>query len=269
MPSTHTVRRAALATALCLAALLPASAQSEEDPATKPTIVLVHGAFADSSSWAGVVPGLEHEGYRVIAAANPLRSLKGDAAYVSDLLASVPGPVVLVGHSYGGSVITDAAVGHANVHALVYVAGLAPDAGESAFDLVGKFPGSTLGTALKAPVTLASGVHDLYVDPAKYAGPFAADLPAASAEAFAAAQRPVTDVALKEPSGIPAWKTVPAWFVYGSADQSIPPQVQAFMAKRAHAKQVVVVPGASHLVMVSHPRQVERLIEEAAAGTTR
>ena len=199
-------KRAILAAATALDMSEPGAAASiaaTQEPA-KVTIVLVHGAFEDSSSWNGVAPGLERAGYTVAAAADPLRSLKADAGYVSDLVKSLNGPVILVGHSYGGSVITDAALGHRNVKALVYVAALAPDAGESAFDLVGKFPGSKLGVSLAPPVTLPGGAPDLYIEPNKFSAPLAADLPAAKVELLAALQRPVTDVALKEPSGPPA-----------------------------------------------------------------
>ena len=262
-------KRGILAAAVALGMSGPgplADIAAAQEPA-KATILLVHGAFEDSSSWSGVVPGLERAGYNVISAANPLRSLKGDAAYVSDLVKSLHGPVVLVGHSYGGSVITDAAAGNDNVRALVYVAALAPDAGESALDLVGKFPGSTLGVALKPPVALSGGAHDLYVQPEKFSGSLAADVPAANVELLVASQRPVTDAALTESSGAPAWRTVPAWFIYGAADMSIPAEAHQFMADRARARKVVVVKGASHLVMVSHPGTVERFIEDAVAGS--
>ena len=133
---------------------------------------------------------------------------------------------------------------------------------------MGKFPGSELGVSLAPPVALRSGAHDLYVEPNKFSAPLAADLPAAKVALLAASQRPVTDVALKEPSGPPAWRNIPAWFVYGSADMSVPAKAQRFMADRAKAKKVVVVDGASHLVMVSHPETVERLIEDAASAVT-
>jgi pimeloyl-ACP methyl ester carboxylesterase len=178
----------------------------------------------------------------------------------------IKGPIVLVGHSYGGAVITNAAMGNDNVKALVYVAAFAPDKGESAFDLVGKFPGSLLGAALAAPVTLSEGGHDLYVDQVKFREPFAADLPEFQVRLVAATLRPVTDAALKEPSDSPAWKTISSWFIYGSADKSIPAETHAFMAKRAGAKSAVVVKGASHVVMISQPAAVAQIIEEAAAS---
>ncbi|MBJ7371689.1 alpha/beta fold hydrolase [Pseudomonas siliginis] len=232
----------------------------------KPTVVLVHGAFADSSSWNGVVKILEKDGYPVIAAANPLRSVKGDAQSVADVLASVKTPVVLVGHSYGGPVISEAAYGNANVKALVYVAAFAPEKGETAAELSGRFPGSTLGPTLSAPVELADGGKDLYIQQDKFHDQFAADVSQADAKLMAATQRPVTVAALNEAATEPAWKTVPSYFVYGDQDKNIPAQALAFMAERAHSKQTVVVKGASHVVMVSNPKAVASLIETAAAG---
>lgn len=230
----------------------------------KPTVVLVHGAFADSSSWDGVAAKLITDGYPVIGAANPLRSVKGDADYVSRIVQNVQGPVILVGHSYGGSVITAAANGHDNVKGLVYVAAFAPEAGETVAGLAGKFPGGTLGTALAQPVALPDGGKDLYIDQAKFRSQFAADVPPAKARLMAEAQRPVTEAALNEASGTPAWKSLPSWFIYGSADKNIPPAAIAYMAQRAAAKKTVEIAGASHVVMTSHPAEVTKLIEEAA-----
>ncbi|MBC7148137.1 MAG: alpha/beta hydrolase [Rhizobium sp.] len=230
----------------------------------KPTVVLVHGAFADSSSWNGVIEILQQDGYPVVAAANPLRSVASDAAYVSSLVGSIEGPVVLVGHSYGGQVITTAARGRDYVKSLVYVAAFAPEAGEAAADLAGKFPGGTLGEALAAPVNLPEGGVDLSIDQAKFHQQFAHDVPAAEAALMAAGQRPITEAALTEKSGEPAWKTLPSFFVYGDGDKNIPAAALGFMAERAGSKRTVVVEGASHVVMVSTPRVVAELIEEAA-----
>ncbi len=234
--------------------------------ADKPTIVLVHGAFAESDSWNGVIKDLQADGYSVIAAANPLRGVDSDAKAVSALLTSVKGPVVLVGHSYGGSVISGAATGHDNVKGLVFVAAFAPEAGESAVALSGKFPGSTLGPTLAPPVTLPDGGHDLYIDQAKFPQQFAADVPKEEAKLMAATQRPIAEAALGEPAGKPAWKTIPSWFVYGDADKNIPPAALEWMAKRAGSKGTVVVKGGSHVVMVSHPKTVAQLIEKAASA---
>lgn len=242
-------------------ALLSGTAMAE--PA-KPTVVLVHGAFADSSSWNGVIEILQKDGYPVVAAANPLRSVAGDAAYVSSIVGNIEGPVVLVGHSYGGQVISAAAKGRDNVKSLVFVAAFAPQAGEAAADLAGKFPGGTLGTALAAPVKLPDGGVDLYIDQTKFHQQFAHDVPAAEAALMAAGQRPITEAALTEKSVEPAWKTLPSFFVYGDGDKNIPAAALGFMAERAGSKRTVVVEGASHVVMVSKPRVVAELIEEAA-----
>ncbi len=230
-----------------------------------PTIILVHGAFAESASWNRVIPALLAQGYRVIAAANPLRSVRIDADYVAGLLAGTPGPIVLVGHSYGGAVITNAAAGNDNVRALVYVAGFALDDGESAAVASGRFPGGTLGETL-VPVPLPGGGSDLYIDQAKFHAQFAADLPANEAALMAVSQRPATAAALNDPSGPPAWTSIPSWFIYGELDRNIPAAVHAFMAERAGARQAVEVPGASHVVMISHPMEVADMILAAASA---
>jgi pimeloyl-ACP methyl ester carboxylesterase len=233
--------------------------------ADKPTIVLVHGAFAEGSSWTKVAAKLRADRYPVVIAANPLRSVEGDAASVAALLATIHGPVVLVGHSYGGVVISTAAKAGGNVKALVYVAGFAPDAGESAVALSAKFPGSALGTAILPAPTSATDV-DLYIQPPKFHAVFAADVLLLDARLMQISQRPVTQAALTGVSGPPAWKAIPSWFVYGDADQCIPATVHDFMAQRAAAKRTVVVRGGSHAVMVSHPTPVASLIEQAAAS---
>ncbi|TCU31169.1 pimeloyl-ACP methyl ester carboxylesterase [Rhizobium azibense] len=230
----------------------------------KPTVVLVHGAFADSSSWNGVIQILEKDGFPVVAAANPLRGVSSDAAYVSNVVRSIEGPVVLVGHSYGGQVISNAARGQDNVKSLVYVAAFAPEAGEAAADLAGKFPGGTLGQAIAAPVKLPDGGVDLYIDKAKFHQQFAHDVPSEQAALMAAGQRPIAEAALTEKSGEPAWKDLPSWFIYGDGDKNIPARALGFMAERAGSKHTVVVAGASHVVMISKPQFVAGLIEEAA-----
>ena len=281
-PHRWTRRRAAVPVVLAAAALLapavasasgatgshPAAATAPLRHGPKPTIVLVHGAFADSSSWNGVIARLEHDGYPVIAAANPLRGLDSDSTYVSSLLATIPGPVILVGHSYGGAVITNAAVGHTNVKALVYIAAFAPDQGESALGLTGMNPGSQLGAALvvRPYAVTGGGGADGYVDQAKFRAVFAADVPAPTADLMAAEQRPVALAALQGPSGVPAWKTLPSWYLVAGADQAIPATTEKFMAERAGA-HTLVIPNASHAVMVSHPDQAEDLIVKAAMAT--
>jgi pimeloyl-ACP methyl ester carboxylesterase len=233
--------------------------------AQKPTIVLVHGAFADSSSWNGVVDKLQSHGYSVVAASNPLRGLAEDSDYVRQLVASIDGPVVLAGHSYGGSVVSNAALGLDNVKALVFVAAFLPDEGESAVTLAGKFPGSTLGETLRpVPITRPDGsqVADLYIEQSRFHQQFAADVPAETAAIMAATQRPVAEAALAESASAPAWKHVPSWVLVATEDRNIPAQAQTFMAERAQATMVTVA--ASHAVSVSRPGEVARLINEAA-----
>lgn len=259
------VKSAFLAVAVTTALTVTASAdQNASRAGDKPTIVLLHGAFADSSGWAGVINRLTKDGYRVIAAPNPLRSVAGDAAGVGSLLSTIQGPVVLVGHSYGGTVITQAAGGHANVKALVYVSAFEPDVDENSLGLTAHDPGATLGQALSAPVALGDGSHDMYIDVKKFRAQFAPDVPKAQAALMAVTQRPVRDAALAENVTAAAWKTIPSWSIYGDADLNIPPATMAFMSKRAHSRHTVVIHGASHVPMISHPGPVAQLIEEAA-----
>jgi pimeloyl-ACP methyl ester carboxylesterase len=253
----------AMAVALLLIPWFAADASAENGQPARPTVVLVHGAFADSSSWNGVVSRLLAHGYPAIAVAVPLRGVKSDAAYVSDVLRSIKGPVVLVGHSYGGMVITEAAVGNKHIKSLVYVAAFAPEKGESAAKLSGRFPGSTLAPTLAPPVSVPGG-KDLLIRQDKFWKQFAADLPEKKARLMAVAQRPVTEAGLNDPADASAWKTIPSWFVYGELDKNIPPAAHAFMAKRAKAKESVEVKGASHVVMISRPGMVARLIRDAA-----
>ncbi|MFF5497887.1 alpha/beta fold hydrolase [Streptomyces aquilus] len=261
----------ALATASVFAGLLATatgSAAAGKDPATeapKPTVVLVHGAFADSTSWNDVIRRLRDDHYPVVAVANPLRSLSGDSAYLRDVLAGIDGPIVLAGHSYGGSVISNAATGNENVKALVYLAAFLPDKGESAADLAGKFPGSTLGDALRAvPTTNADGapVNDLYIQNPRFHHQFAADVPRPTTDLMAVTQRPITDAALAGASAEPAWKTIPSWVLVATQDLNIPPAAQEFMAERAHAHTSKV--RSSHAVSVSKPGKVTEVIEDAA-----
>ncbi len=230
----------------------------------KPTIVLVHGAFAEASSWNGVVDILQKQGYPVVAVANPLRSVKSDAQYLADIVDSIKAPVVLVGHSYGGLVIGEMDGAGRDIKGLVFVAAFAAEMGETAAGLSGKFPGGSLGTALAPPVTLAMGGKDLYIRQDKFHNQFAADVPAADAALMAATQRPVTEAALNEPADASAWKKIPSWFIYGDQDKNIPAAALAFMADRAKSRRTVVVPGASHVVMVSHPDAVAELVLAAA-----
>ncbi|MFD5756628.1 alpha/beta fold hydrolase [Streptomyces sp. NPDC127044] len=236
----------------------------------KPTIVLEHGAFADGSSWNGVIADLRADGYPVIAAANPLRGPASDAAALRTVLDHVKGPKILVGHSYGGNVISQAATDDPEVKALVYVAAFLPAPGESALELTNKYPGSTLPDALD-PVTYeqadGSTATDLYIQQDKFRHQFAADVPAQQAALMAAEQRPIAQTALEEKATTAAWKTKPSWDVVTTRDLNIPAAVQRFMAKRAHAHTTEVA--ASHSVAVSHPRLVADVIERAAHATVR
>ncbi|MFI0539632.1 alpha/beta fold hydrolase [Streptomyces sp. WSLK1-3] len=263
---------ASVATALITTAVAPAHADRTTpapDSEKKPTVVLVHGAFADSTSWNGVIRRLRHEGYPVVAAANPLRGLDNDASYLKEVLAGIDGPVVLAGHSYGGSVISNAAHDADNVKALVFVAAFLPEKGESAVDLSGKFPGSTLGDALRSvPVTLPNGSRDadLTIEPNKFHQQFAADVPRNTTDLMAVTQRPITHAALADDASEPGWKNIPSWAVVATQDRNIPAQAQVFMARRAHAHITRV--RSSHAVSVSHPADVAGVIE-AAARTVR
>ncbi|MGW5658818.1 alpha/beta fold hydrolase [Streptomyces sp. NPDC003758] len=236
----------------------------------KPTIVLEHGAFADGSSWNGVIADLRADGYPVVAAANPLRGPASDAAALRTVLDHIKGPKILVGHSYGGNVISEAAANDPQVKALVYVAAFLPAPGESALELTNKYPGSTLPAALD-PVTYkqADGTTatDLYIQQDKFHHQFAADVPAAQAALMAAEQRPIAQAALEEKATTAAWKTRPSWDIVTTEDLNIPPAVQRYMAKRAHAHTTEVA--ASHSVAVSHPHLVADVIERAARTTVR
>ncbi|WP_250032328.1 alpha/beta fold hydrolase [Paractinoplanes maris] len=258
----------AVAAVIAAGVLSPVVAQAHGGGShqAEPTVVLVHGAFADSSGWNDVVQRLQNHGYPVVAAANPLRSVAADARTVRSIIDSIDGPVVLVGHSYAGNVISAAATGEKNVKALVYVAAFLPDTGESAGELSNKFPGSTLAATLQQ-VPVAGGGTDLYIDQAKFPQQFAADVPVRKAKLLAVSQRPVDAAALAEPAtGVPAWRSIASYDLIPGADRNIPPAAQYWMAKRARAK-VVSVPGASHLVLASHPGVTAELIERAARET--
>ena len=231
------------------------------------TVVLVHGAYADSSSWNRVIEPLAADGHRVIAWANPLRGVAADAASLTDLVRSLDGPVLLAGHSYGGAVMTNVDLGAGDVVALVYVAGFALEAGESPGDASALAPGSTLADTLER-VPLADGGTDTYIAPAKFHHQFAADLPEAESALMAVIQRPITEAALFEPSGDqPLWRTVPSWFIFGELDHNIPAGAHHIMAERAGSRRTIEIPGASHVVGVSHPDETAQLILDAAAAS--
>ncbi|NMO57689.1 alpha/beta hydrolase [Actinoplanes sp. TBRC 11911] len=242
---------------------------SRAEATAKPTVVLVHGAWADGSSWAPVADRLQGAGFTVDIEPNPLRGLASDVRYLKDYLASVAGPVVLVGHSYGGMVITAAATGNANVKALVYVNAYIPQQGDTIEKLTAAQPGSALDPKKSidaVPIRDASGKDidvDVYVKRAEFARLFAAGIPAGTAAALAASQRPLTLSSLTEPfTAVPAWTTIPSWAFIGSADRVLPPNEQQVMAGRAHAH--VVRGPAPHLSMVSSPTAVTAVISDAA-----
>ena len=228
------------------------------------TVILVHGAFAESSSWNDVAEKLLSEGCNVIAYANPLRSIADDAAGLTGLVGSVEGRVVLVGHSYGGAVITNVSAEAGDIVGLVYVAGFALEAGESPAEASGLAPGGTLGETLMR-VPLPDGTVDLYISPSRFHQQFCADLPVREAQLLAATQRPVTEAALGEGSGgAPSWKAIPSWFVFGDQDLNIPAAAHRIMAKRANSRRTVEIAGASHVVGMSHSSETADLILEAA-----
>jgi pimeloyl-ACP methyl ester carboxylesterase len=249
----------------------PGSAATGRATAVKPTIVLVHGAWANTASWSGVIARLQAEGYSVDAPPNPLRSLAGDAASIADFLHTIKGPIVLVGHSYGGAVITNAATGNPNVKALVYVDAFAPAKGESALGLDSSKPGSALGAGPTKVFNFVpypgapKGDALLYVKPAVFEQAFANGLPAREGAVLAATQAPAAYSALTAPSGTPAWKTVPSWYVLGTIDRAIPSAIELFMAQRMHAHITRV--HAGHLSMIAEPAAVVRVITAAARAT--
>lgn len=244
-------------------------------PDQEPTIVLVHGAFAESASWNPVVERLQHHDTLlvathsrrfadVVAVANPLRSIAGDAAYLRDVIAGVGTPVILVAHSYGGMVISEAAAGNESVVGLVYVNAFAPEHGESAFQLSTKFLGSSLAEALTAR-GLSTGGDEFLIRQELFHHQFAADLSRTQAALMGATQRPVTEAALMEglPTAVPAWKHIPSWFVFGDQDRNIPVALHRFMAERASSKGTREVAGASHAISVSNPTHVTASIFDA------
>ncbi|WP_420081586.1 alpha/beta hydrolase [Streptomyces sp. JL4002] len=268
-------RRAALAGAAATGAGLLASSAAPAAAAgtatasvpdgTRATIVLVHGAFADAASWNPVTERLLRCGHQVIAAPNPLRGLAHDAAQVAARLAAVPGPVVLVGHSYGGAVITEAAAAVGNVGALVYIAAFMPDAGEVLGELAGRFPGSQLEAAL-TPVAVPgpddSPAADLYIRSDRFREVFAQDVPTSDTRILAVAQRPLTAAAFTDRCTAAAWRTLPSWALISGKDRGIVPELQRFQARRAGSRTTEVA--SSHLPMYSRPDAVVSVIRAAA-----
>ncbi|MEW2516416.1 alpha/beta hydrolase [Streptomyces sp. NPDC046870] len=235
---------------------------------TTPTVVLVHGAFADAASWSGVIEELQSHGIAVIAPPNPLRGLASDAAYVASVAAQIDGPVVLVGHSYGGALITVAGTTE-NVVGLVYVAAYALEEGESLGELQGRFPLSPLVSNLKQwtyPVPGGEPAVEVTIAEDAFPSVFAADVPAEVTKVLAAAQRPLAAAAFEETASAAAWRTKPSWALVAGADNAINPEVERFGAKRAGAT-TVEIEGASHAVAVSQPKAVAELIRDAVRAT--
>ena len=225
----------------------------------RPAIVLVHGAFADASGWSRVIPILQRDGYFVTAVQIPLTSLSDDIATAKRVVDSQKGPVVLVGHSYGGAVITGAAAGNTNVKALVYLAAFAPEAGEPLGEPGKKFAQPLLNSAL---VPDSAGL--LYIDRAKFHDAFCKDLPEAEARVLAATQKPLAGSVFEASVSAAAWKTVPSWYVVSSQDRAINPELERFYAKRMGAKTSEIA--ASHVAFLSHPQEVAKVIEDVAGG---
>jgi pimeloyl-ACP methyl ester carboxylesterase len=242
------------------------AARSAAGSGPKPSIVLVHGAWADSSSWDAVVRRLQRDGYTVYVPPNPLLGLRYDSAFVRDFLNTIPGPIILVGHSYGGAVITNAATGDSNVNALVYVDAFAPAQGQTIGQLVTAHPGSCV--LPEANVTVQpypgapKGAVDVYIKQSVFRSCMANGLPVREASVLAATQRPLTSIALTQKSGVPAWKTIRSWAVIGTADHAIPPAELLAMARHAHA-HITLGFGAPHLSMISNPDLVTRVILRA------
>jgi pimeloyl-ACP methyl ester carboxylesterase len=246
---------AAIAAVFSLGRITPAfGAGARTGP--KPTVVLVHGAFADATGWQHVIPLLEEDGYNVVAVQNTLTSLAEDVTTTKRVIDAQTGPVIVVAHSYGGAVITGAAVGNANVKALVYIAAFAPDANEPCGPFLEKYP-TALGKALRPD---AAGF--LYIDRAQFRDVFAADVPITESRVMAATQKPVSGGALA--AGLPsaAWRTIPSWYLVSKQDHAISPDLERFYAKRmgAHTSEI----DASHVSFISHPKEVTALIEQAA-----
>jgi len=250
-----------------------ASARTAEAAAAgdgpKPTIVLVHGAWADSGSWDGVTQRLQADGYTVYALPNPLQGLSYDSAYLADFLHTISGPIVLVGHSYGGAVITNAATGDPQVKALVYIDAFAPAQGQTIAQLLASHPGSCAVPANLNVVPFPgapTGVGDAYIKQSVYPSCMANDLPVSEANVLAVTQRPIATIALTQQTGVPAWKTIPSWAVVGTADHAIPLALQLAMAHRAHARITRV--DAPHLSMISNPGTVTNVILRAVRATS-
>jgi len=261
---------AAVAVGLAIPATTADAHGTRHPSGPKPTIVLVHGAFADSSGWSKVIKRLQRDDYTVYAVSNPLRGLTTDAPYVRAFLETIPGPIVLVGHSYGGAVITNAATGNENVKALVYINAFALDEGENVLTAIGLGGGSSDLSNHIVPRPFpgaAEGDADAYIDPAFFRELFCADLSAKTSAVLAASQRPAAASSLAIPSGEPAWKTIPSWYLASTQDNTIPVEAERYMAERAGSHTVEI--DSSHVAMMSHPSVVTKLILSAVRGTSK
>ena len=242
---------------------------SDGAQADRATVVLVHGAFADASSWNGVITRLQAKGVPVTAPANPLRGIAADSAYIAAVLEQIEGPVVAVGHSYAGAVITNAAAHARNVVGLVFVAAFAPEEGEKLGEAAAASKDAVLGSVQVAhnyPSVNGGQAVEFTVDPAGFHDAFAADLPAEVTAVMAATQRPISELAFSEPSGQPAWKDLPSWAVVATGDKAAGTDVTRSMAERAGATITEV--GGSHVIMISQPQAVTDVILEAVAATS-
>lgn len=271
MRKSSMLRLVAIAVAVAVGAIFAASTQARfagaDEGVAGPTIVLVHGAWEQASSWSAVAEQLRARGYRVLAPDLPLRTLGDDAAAVARIVKAITGPKVLVGHSYGGAVISN--VASDDVKALVYIAAFAPDRGESTFGLGVRAPGSLVGASLvPVPFVGPDGAvgSDLYVNPLLYPSVFAQDVSAPTAATMARTQRPLTLAALLEQSAAPAWRTITSWYMVAGNDLAIPPATERFMAERAKATTVEIA--SSHAAQVSHPDAVTDLILAAARSAS-
>jgi pimeloyl-ACP methyl ester carboxylesterase len=262
-------RLAALAVccALGVLGLVPTLARAQAG-GPLPTVVLVHGAWDTPAGWNGVAARLRDAGYPVVVPNNPLRTVWGDAAAISRVLHGVAGPIVLVGHSYGGFVMTNAALNNPRVKALVYIAAFAPDEGETALGLIAKSPGSLLPAALVATPFVGPdaklGVNTI-INPLLFSTVFAQDVPSRLAREMATHQGPATLASGAGKSGVPAWRTIPSWYMVARNDRTIPPAVERFMAQRAHATTVEI--SSSHAAPAAHPAEVADFVLTAARAT--
>jgi pimeloyl-ACP methyl ester carboxylesterase len=248
-------------TVAAILALAPLSVLGAQAHATKPGIVLVHGAFADASGWSDVIDRLQKRGYNVVAVQNPLSSLATDVETTKRLVDAQPGDVVLVGHSYGGAVISGASAGDSKVKALVYISAFAPDANEPVGAIGAKYPAAPLNSSL-----VVDKAGFAYIDTARFHAVFAADLPLAKTRIMAVTQKPLSTSVFGQSNSGAGWRTIPSWFLVAKQDQAINPDVERFYAKRAKSETHEIE--SSHVSFLSHPDVVTQLIVDAAVAVT-